>query len=75
MPLALDWSQISDRRWLVKRLAAKPWERDARGRFACRERFFQDSESILRSPTVKSASDVAAEPEPLRNLDARTPIG
>lgn len=75
VPVDMDWSQISDRRWLVKQLDAKFRERDTRGLFADRERFFQEAEDIIRSPTVKSAFDIGAEPEPLRNQYGRTPIG
>ncbi|MYB54673.1 MAG: DUF1501 domain-containing protein [Acidobacteriia bacterium] len=75
IPLDMDWSEISDRRWLVKRLDARFKERDTKGLFADRERFFQEAESIIRSPAVKYAFDIASEPEPLRNRYGRTPIG
>lgn len=75
VPVDMDWSQISDRRWLVKKLDARFRERDTKGLFGDRERFFQEAESIIRSPAVKNAFDIAAEPEPLRNRYGRTPIG
>ena len=75
IPLDMDWSEIADRRWLVKRLDAQFRERDTKGLFADRERFFQEAESIIRSPSVKTAFDIASEPEPLRNRYGRTPIG
>ena len=75
VPVDMDWSQISDRRWLVKKLDAKFRERDTRGIFEDRERFFQEAESIIRSPTVKNAFDIAAEPDALRSRYGRTPIG
>ena len=75
VPVDMDWSEISDRRWLVKKLDAKFRERDTKGLFDDRERFFQEAESIIRSPAVKNAFDIAAEPEPLRNRYGRTPIG
>lgn len=75
VPVDMDWSQISDRRWLVKKIDAKFRERDTLGLFADRERFFQEAESIIRSPNVKDAFDIGAEPESLRNRYGRTPIG
>ncbi len=75
MPVDLDWSDVSDRRWLVKKLDATFRERDTKGRFDDRERFFQEAESIIRSPAVKNAFDISTEPEPLRNRYGRTPLG
>ncbi|MDE0125095.1 MAG: DUF1501 domain-containing protein [Bryobacterales bacterium] len=75
IPLDMDWSEISDRRWLVKRLDAQFRERDTKGLFSDRERFFQEAESIIRSPAVKTAFDISAEPERLRNRYGRTPLG
>ncbi len=75
VPVDMDWNQISDRRWLVKKLDAKFRERDTKGLFEDRERFFQEAESIIQSPTVKNAFDIGAEPESLRNRYGRTPIG
>ncbi len=75
LPVDIDWSDVSDRRWLVKKLDAAFRERDTKGRFDDRERFFQEAESIIRSPAVKNAFDIAAEPEPLRNRYGRTPLG
>ena len=75
IPVDMDWSQISDRRWLAKKLDEKFRERDTRGLFDDRESFFQEAESIIRSPAVKSAFDIEREPEPLRNRYGRTPIG
>lgn len=75
IPLDMDWSEIADRRWLVKKLDARFRERDVNGQFADRERFFQQAESIIRSPAVKSAFDITAEPESLRDRYGRTPMG
>ena len=75
IPVDMDWSEISDRRWLVKKLDARFRERDTKGLFADRERFFQEAENIIRAPDVKNAFDIAGEPEPLRNRYGRTPIG
>ena len=75
IPLDMDWSEISDRRWLVKRLDARFRERDTKGLFSDRERFFQEAESIIRSPAVKTAFDISTEPEGLRNRYGRTPLG
>ncbi len=75
LPVDMDWSEISDRRWLVKQLDARFRERDTKGVFADRERFFQEAESIIRSPAVKTAFDIWQEPESLRNRYGRTPLG
>ncbi len=75
IPLAMDWSEISDRRGLVKRLDARFRERDTEGLFADREQFFQEAENIIRSPAVKNAVDIASEPGLLPNRYGRTPIG
>ena len=75
VPVDMNWDDISDRRWLVKQLDAKFRERDTKGLFDDRERFFQEAESIIQSRAVKNAFDITAEPEPLRNQYGRTPIG
>ncbi len=75
VPLDMDWSEITDRRWLVKQLDARFRDRDTRGLFEARDRFFQEAESIIQSPEVRNAFDIGAEPERLRGRYGRTPIG
>jgi len=75
LPTGVDWNDISDRRWLMKKIDKQFRQRDTQGLFDDRERFFQEAEDIIRSPQVKEAFDIWQEPEPLRNRYGRTPTG
>jgi uncharacterized protein DUF1501 len=75
LPLDTDWKEVSDRRWLLNQLDQSFRERDTKGRFEARDRFYEEAESIMRSPSVKKAFDIWAEPELLRDRYGRTPLG
>jgi hypothetical protein len=75
VPVDMDWDQIADRRWRMRKLDEQFRERDTTGKFADRERFFQEAESIIRSPQVKNAFDIGSESNDLRNRYGRTPLG
>jgi hypothetical protein len=75
LPVDTDWKEIADRRWLMNQIDKSFRERDTKGRFEARDRFYQEAESIMRSPQVKKAFDIWAEPEALRDRYGRTPLG
>jgi hypothetical protein len=75
LPVDTDWREVADRRWLLKQLDQSFRERDTKGRFESRDRFYQEAENIMRSPSVKKAFDIWAEPEALRDRYGRTPLG
>ncbi len=75
LPVDVDWKTVSDRRWLVKQMDDAFRERDTKGVTASRDSFYIQAEQIMRSPAVKKAFDIWAEPEPLRDRYGRTPIG
>ncbi len=75
LPVDVDWKTVSDRRWLVKQMDEAFQERDTKGVTASRDSFYIQAEQIMRSPAVKKAFDIWAEPEPLRDRYGRTPIG
>lgn len=75
LPVDVDWKTVSDRRWLVKQMDDAFRERDTKGITATRDSFYMEAERIMRSPEVKKAFDIWAEPEPLRDRYGRTPIG
>ena len=75
LPVDTDWNDISDRRWLLKQMDQTFRERDTKGQFESRDRFYQEAENIIRSPTVKKAFDIWAEPAPLRDRYGRTALG
>jgi hypothetical protein len=75
LPVDTDWQEIADRRWLMSQIDKSFRERDTKGLFESRDRFFQEAESIMRSPQVKKAFDIWSEPEALRDRYGRTPLG
>jgi hypothetical protein len=75
LPIDVDWKTVSDRRWLVKQMDESFRERDTKGITESRNGFYVEAERIMRSPAVKKAFDIWAEPEPLRDRYGRTPIG
>ncbi|MEO8663552.1 MAG: DUF1501 domain-containing protein [Bryobacteraceae bacterium] len=75
LPVDTDWREVADRRWLLKQMDQSFRERDTKGRFESRDRFYQEAENIMRSPSVKKAFDIWAEPEALRDRYGRTPLG
>ena len=75
LPVDVDWKTVSDRRALVKQMDAAFRVRDTKGITESRDSFYVEAERIMRSPPVKKAFDIWAEPEPLRDRYGRTPIG
>jgi hypothetical protein len=75
LPTDTDWSDVADRTWLMRQLDARFVERDVKGQFAARDKFFQEAENIIRAPAVKQAFDIGKEPEALRDRYGRTPLG
>lgn len=75
LPVDTDWNEVADRRWLLRQLDQSFRERDTKGRFESRDRFYHEAENIMRSPSVKKAFDIWAEPEGLRDRYGRTPLG
>lgn len=75
LPTDTDWSDISDRTWLLRQLDARFRERDVKGQFAARDKFYQEAENIIRAPAVKQAFDIGKESPALRERYGRTPLG
>jgi hypothetical protein len=75
LPVDTDWKEIADRRWLMNQIDKSFRERDTTGKFESRDRFYTEAENIMRSPQVKKAFDIWAEPEALRDRYGRTPLG
>jgi len=75
LPVDVDWKTVSDRRALVKQMDEAFRARDTQGITESRDSFYVEAERIMRSPAVKKAFDIWAEPEPLRDRYGRTPIG
>ncbi|MBC8164819.1 MAG: DUF1501 domain-containing protein [Bryobacteraceae bacterium] len=75
LPTDTNWSDVSDRTWLMRQLDARFRERDVKGQFAARDKFFQEAESIIRAPTVKQAFDISKETGAVRDRYGRTPLG
>jgi len=75
LPVDVDWQTVSDRRWLVKQMDDAFRDRDTKGITASRDSYYVEAERIMRSPEVKKAFDIWAEPDPLRDRYGRTPIG
>ncbi len=75
LPVDVDWKTVSDRRWLVKQMDQAFRDRDTKGITAARDNFHVEAERIMKSPEVKKAFDIWAEPEALRDRYGRSPIG
>ena len=75
LPVDVYWKTIADRRWLVKQMDQAFRDRDSKGITAARDNFYLEAERIMRSPEVKKAVDIWAEPEARRERYGRTPIG
>src|SRR6266478_4250601 len=75
LPVDVDWKTVSDRRWLVKQMDQAFRDRDSKGITVARDNFYIEAERIMKSPEVKKAFDIWAEPEPLRDRYGRAPIG
>jgi hypothetical protein len=75
LPTDLDWTRVSNRRWLLEQMDASFRAIESGPEFAAMDRFYQSAYNLLSSPAAKKAFDVGAEPESLRERYGRTPLG
>lgn len=75
LPVDVDWQRVSDRNHLLKQMDAKFKSVDTAGEIAAMDAFYQKAYDLMRSPAAKKAFDIQSEPQPLRELYGRTPVG
>jgi hypothetical protein len=75
LPADVDWSRVSDRRFLLQQMDAKFKAIEASPDFRAMDSFYQRAHDLLSSPAAKKAFDVESEPAALREKYGRTPVG
>ncbi len=79
LPLDTDWARVGNRRWLLDKMDAQfrhlDAKRDAESEFQTVDKFYDKAADLMRSPAAKRAFAIHEEPEQIRNMYGRTPVG
>ncbi len=75
LPADVDWTRVANRNFLVKQMDAKFRAIESSTDMAAMDSFYQKAYDLLKSPAARSAFDIGAEKESLRERYGRTPVG
>jgi hypothetical protein len=75
LPVDVDWQRVNDRSFLLKQMDAKFRSIDTKGDMEAMDAFHQKAYDLMRSPAAKKAFEIDQEPEKIRELYGRTPVG
>lgn len=75
LPVDVDWQRVNDRSFLLKQMDSKFRSIDAKGDMEAMDAFHQKAYDLMRSPAAKKAFEIDTEPEKIRELYGRTPVG
>jgi hypothetical protein len=75
LPADVDWTRVANRNFLLKQMDAKFRAIESSTDMAAMDSFYQKAYDLLKSPAARSAFDIGAEKESLRERYGRTPVG
>ena len=75
LPLDTDWERVGNRTWLLDQFDSQFRDIDKAAEFKSFDESYGQAFDLMRSPAAKRAFAIHEEPEEIRNMYGRTPVG
>lgn len=75
LPTDIDWNRVNNRKYLLSQIDEHFRAIDTHKEFQTVDTFYEKAYDLMRSSVARKAFDIESEPEAVRNLYGRTPVG
>jgi hypothetical protein len=75
LPLDTDWTRVNNRQWLLNQIDSQLRDIDNAAELQAFDSLYGKAYDLMKSPAAKKAFSIHEEPEEIRNMYGRTPVG